>query len=122
MSVNAGFWRNIAILAGIALVIAIAPRGGELITVASATLSAAFLIAIAASLWRLYRSQSFWLQTLPDRNRAVLYAALSIATLDLVAKARFDAIAGGLVVWIAVLAGCGFAVYWVWQESRRYTL
>lgn len=106
----------------IAAVFVAMPGGDDAKNVISAAMQAAFLAAGAWSGWMLYRTRSTWLAELPNRDRGILYAALSVALLTIVGRGRFDEIGGGgVIVWIAVLAGCGFAVYWVWRESRRFS-
>ncbi|MBI4898214.1 MAG: hypothetical protein HY827_07585 [Actinobacteria bacterium] len=107
----------------VAGVLVAAPRGSDVTQVISAALQAGFLAAGAAAGWRTYRAQSGRLAELPDRDRAVLFGALALATLTIVGRARFDEIAGsaGLLLWLCTLGGCGAALYWVWRESRRYT-
>jgi hypothetical protein len=104
-------------------VLVAAPRGNDVTQVISAALQAGFLAAGAAAGWRFYRAQSGRLAELPDRDRGVLFGALALATLSIVGRARFDQLAGsaGLLLWLCTLGGCGWAVYWVWRESRRYS-
>lgn len=99
-----------------------APRGGDVVDVVSAALQAAFLAVLAAAGWRLYRSQSNWFADLTDRNRGFLFGATALALLTIVGRGRFDQIGGGgALLWLAVLAGCGLTVFWVWRESRRFS-
>ena len=113
--------RGLAIVAVVALAITVMPRGGDVLDVALATLQAAFLAAIAAVGWRLYHARSFWLKTLSERSSQILYVTFAVAPLAVVAKGRFYSWGHlGKLAWIGVLAACGFAVYWVWQDSRRY--
>lgn len=98
------------------------PGGDDAKNVISAAVQAAFLAAAAWTGWMLYRTRSSWLAELPDRDRGILYGALATALLTLIGRGQFDGVGGGgTVLWLAVLAGCGFAVFWVWRESRRYS-
>ncbi|HEV7918911.1 MAG TPA: hypothetical protein VGO97_04970 [Solirubrobacterales bacterium] len=108
-------------IAAIALAVVLAPAGGNALDVAFATVQTIFLAAIAFGLHRLYRSQSFWLSSLSDRDRGILYASASIAMLTIVAKARFDQVGGGGFIWLMTLAACAGAAFYVWRESRRYS-
>jgi cobalamin synthase len=113
---------GIAAIMLVALALVALPRGGDVINVVSAALQAVFLAVIALSGQRLYQARSGWLAELPDRDRGVLYGALAVALLTLVAKGRFDALGGGgSLIWLSVLVACGLAVYWVWRESRRFS-
>ncbi|MBI5310399.1 MAG: hypothetical protein HZB14_05150 [Actinobacteria bacterium] len=98
------------------------PGGDDAKDVVSAAVQAAFLAAIAWSGWMLYRTRSTWLAELPERDRGILYAALAAGLLTVVGRGRFSEIGeGGTLLWLGVLAGCGFAVFWVWRESRRFS-
>lgn len=125
MSENSGRRTAIGLIAIalIALAIVALPSGGDVLDVSFATLQAVFLAAIAFSAIRFYRGQSFWLSALAERDRAILYSALSVAMLTVVARGRFREIGdGGSFIWLMSLVACGGAVYWVWRESRRYTI
>lgn len=114
---------GIGVILLVALALVALPRGGDVIEVVSAALQAAFLAALAVAGRHLYRIRSSWLAELPDRDRGVLFGALAVALLTIVGKSRFDSLGGGgVLLWIVVLASCGLAVFWVWNESRRYTL
>lgn len=115
-------WRNLGVVALLALGITLLPRGGEVIDVAGTTVQAVFLAALAAAGWRFYRSRKLWLDALGDRDRALLYGAVGAGIFTVAAKGRFDSFGGGNLLWLGVLALCGFGVYWVWRESRRYSI
>ncbi|MFY9469293.1 MAG: hypothetical protein WAP37_04170 [Solirubrobacterales bacterium] len=115
-------YAGIGLIALFALAITVLPGGGEAVEVISAALQAAFLAAMAFAAWRLYRSRATWLSSLPDRHRGVLYAAIATAVWTVVAIGRFRELGGAWALpWIAVMAASGFAVFWVWRESRRYS-
>lgn len=112
-------WRGLAIVALIALAVTLLPGAGNGVDVFVDALRCLFLAAIAASGWRLYVTQQFWLSSLGDLQRAVLYGAIAVAVFTLAADRRFDELGGGLLMQMVVLGGCGAAVFWVWSESRR---
>lgn len=113
---------GLAAVAIFALLIVVLPSGGDFVTFISAALQAAFLAAIAVSLARLYRSQSMWLSGLSDRDRGVLFGAAAIAVLAIAADERFRSIgSGGRLLEYGIVIACGFAAFWVWRESRRYS-
>lgn len=112
--------RNIAILAMVALAITVLPAGDSAATVAAATLRFAFVGAIGAAGWRLYRSRGFWLDALGDRLRGMLYGSAALIVLTLVAEARVRGNGQfGTLAWMALLAAGGGGIYYVWRESRR---
>jgi hypothetical protein len=116
-------WIGIGVIAVVALLIVALPNGGSFVMLVSNTLNAVFLAAIGVAMVRLYRSQGEWLSGLTDRNRGIVYGALSIALLAMVASARFrDLWNGGIVLVILIVGACGAAIYWVWRDSRRWVI
>jgi Kef-type K+ transport system membrane component KefB len=105
----------------IALLFTVAPGGDSTLQVILATLSIAFFVAIALLGYRLYRENGFFLESLGDRQRGVLYSSVGGAFLVFAAAERlFDLGGGGIVVWIALLGLCSYGVFWVWVSSRDY--
>jgi hypothetical protein len=96
--------RNVAILAGIALVLTLAPGGGAVLQLALTALSIAFFVAIAVFGYRLYRE-----------HRSLTLEALEFLTFA--ASNRLFAFGGaGMVVWLALLALASYAVFWVFTR------
>jgi predicted neutral ceramidase superfamily lipid hydrolase len=112
--------RNVAIIALIALAIVLVPGGGTAAALVVAVISLAFLAAIAWCGARLYRENSFTLSSLSTAHRVLLYGAITAAFMVMVATPRLWESGIGTICWLALLAGAGFAVYYVWSESRRY--
>ena len=113
------FARNFAIVALIALGFAVLPGGRGTLDVILAILSIAFFTAIALLGYRLYREHRFTLESLEERERAVLYGSIGLALLTFVASVRL--LDGPLIlVWLGLLGLASYGVYWVFQSSRRY--
>lgn len=105
----------------IALVLTVAPGGESTLNVILTVLSIGFFVAIALLGYRLYRENSFTLESLGDTQRLVLYASVGGAFLVFAAAERlFDWGGGGVLVWIALLGLCSYGVFWVWTTSRDY--
>ena len=116
-------WIGLGIIAFVALMIVVLPSGGSVVDLVNNTLNAVFLTIIGVGMVRLYRSQGEWLSSLSERDRGIVYGALAIGTLSVVAINRFRSLwDGGIVLVILILAACGFAIYWVWRESRRWVI
>jgi hypothetical protein len=113
--------RNIAIIALLALVIVAVPGGGNAADLIVATISLAFMAAIAFLGYRLYRENQFTLLSLSTQHRALLYGAIGVIFATLVATNRLWASGLGTLTWFALLAAGSFALFFVWSESRRYT-
>jgi Kef-type K+ transport system membrane component KefB len=105
----------------VALVFTVAPGGGSTLNVILAVLSIAFFVAIALLGYRLYRENSFMVESLTDTQRVVLYTSVGGAFLVFAAAERlFDWGGGGVLLWIALLGLCSYGVFWVWMSSRDY--
>lgn len=105
----------------VALVFTVAPGGGSTLNVILAILSIAFFVAIALLGYRLYRENSFFLDSLSDAQRVVLYTSVGGAFLTFAAAERlFDWGGGGVLLWIGLLGLCSYGVFWVWMSSRDY--
>jgi TRAP-type C4-dicarboxylate transport system permease small subunit len=105
----------------VALVFTVAPGGGSTLNVILAILSIAFFVAIALLGYRLYRENGFFLDSLTDTQRGVLYSSVGGAFLTFAAAERlFDWGGGGVVLWIGLLGLCSYGVFWVWMSSRDY--
>lgn len=116
-------WIGLAIIALVALFFVTVPGGGEAGELVMNFVHAGFLVLIGVSLLQLYRQRASWLAELPDRDRGVLYGAVSIAALSIVGVERFRSLwDGGIVLLIVVLAACGFAIYQVWSRSQQWSV
>jgi hypothetical protein len=114
--------RSVAIIALVALAVVVVPGGGETAETIVAVISLAFLAAIAWLVQRLYIENRLTLWSLSTALRVLLYGAVAIAFMTLVATDRLWDSGAGTVAWFALLGGAGFAGYYVWTESRRYSI
>jgi TRAP-type C4-dicarboxylate transport system permease small subunit len=111
------------VIAVVALLIVVLPNGGSFVQLVSNTINAVFLAAIGIGMVSLYRSQGEWLSGLTDRNRGIVYGAISISLLAIVAVDRFRELwNGGIVLVIVIVGACGAAIYWVWRDSKRWVI
>ena len=114
--------RNIAIVVVIALVVWLAPGGGEGAAFVQQLLNAIFIVVMAlicGILYRQYRGEIF---SLGDHWRLALYAAVGVAIVTVAASGRlFDAGGAGAFAWVALIAAASYTLYLVWQRHRSYT-
>jgi hypothetical protein len=113
--------RNVAIIALLALAIDVLPGGGEAAAAVLSALTMCFLVAIAWLVYRLYREQQLTLATLTDARRAGLFGAVGAIALLFVGYDEFASWSGGVVLWIALIAGCVGAIFLIWREATTYT-
>ena len=82
--------------------------------------SIAFLAAIGFFGYRLFHQFRFEIESLEDRDRAVLYGSIALAILTFAgARRMFDAGGGGTIAWLALVGISVYGLYWVWTRYRR---
>jgi hypothetical protein len=113
--------RNIAIIAALAAVVDFAPGGGAAADAVLAALTMLFFAAIVWMVYRLYREQQMTLATLSDGRKAGLFAAVGAIALLVVAYDDFIDWTGGLLLWLALLAGCIAVIFLIWREATTYS-
>jgi hypothetical protein len=112
---------QIAVIALIALALTALPGGGGALRVALTLLSVVFFSAVAFMGYRLFHQFRFELESLEDRQRAVLYGSVGLAFLTICGSQRmFDSGGFGVLAWFALLGICAYGLYWVWTGYRRY--
>jgi hypothetical protein len=112
--------RNVAVIALIALAIVVVPGAGNVADTLLAIISLAFLAAVAWLFQRLYTENRLTLWSLTTLHRALLYGAVAVVFMTLVATDRLWDSGAGTLAWFVLLGASGFAAYYVWTESRRY--
>ena len=112
--------RNVAIILVIALLIDVVPGGGDFASTVQETLYLGFLAVLVWAATRLYREHRVTLYGLGDRNRAIVYVALGVIVVTLVARARMWQTPAGEIGWLALLAGAVVALVEVFRAARSY--
>jgi len=112
--------RNIAIILALAAAVDFLPGGGAAADTVMAALTLIFLAAIAWFVYRLYREQQLTLSTLTDPQKAGLFGAAGGIALLIAAYDDFSSWNGGLLLWIALLAGCIGAMFAIWRRASTY--
>ena len=112
--------RNVAIILALAAVVALVPGGGAAAETILVAITMAFLAAIAWFVFRLYREQQLTLMGLADGQRALLYGAVGAIALLIVGFEEFESFAGGIVIWIALMAAAVAAIFVVWRDATSY--
>ena len=112
--------RNVAIILALAAAVDFLPGGGAAADAVMAALTLIFLAAIAWFVYRLYREQQLTLATLTDARKAGLFGAVGGIALLVVAYDEFSSWTGGVLLWIALLAGCVGAIVLIWRSATTY--
>jgi hypothetical protein len=112
--------RNVAILLALAAAVDFLPGGGAAANTVMAALTLIFFAAISWFVYRLYKEQQLTLATLTDAKRAGLFGAVGGIALLIVAYDEFSSWRGGLLLWIALMAGCIAAIFAIWRNANTY--
>jgi hypothetical protein len=114
--------RNIGIILALALAVWLVPGGDTASLTISNLLTIVFVGGLLFFGYRLYMEHRETIFSLPERQRGILYAAIALATITIVATRRMWDEGGGLgaMLWLAFLALSVWAVYTVWRAWREY--
>ena len=115
------FWRNLGILALVALVIVVLDAETALVT-ASILLRVAFFIVVAIVLYMFWRDVArHEIATWPDRQMRVFYAALGLLIVDAGWWIVRSPSGRNALISIVVAAICGYVGYSTWRDQKRYS-
>jgi hypothetical protein len=110
--------RNILIILVVAALVVVVPGGGTGAHVALQAASLAFLATLGWFAMTMYRQHRLSLYSLGDRRRAILYAAVAVATLTLTGTKRLWSTSAGSVVWLLLIAAAVYAVVAIVWSAR----
>lgn len=110
--------RNIAIIAGIALLLTVAPGGDNFTTALLTVLSLILLAAVALLAVRYWGESSLTRDTMTDRQRALVYGGLGVIALTVVGTDELLETGAGTVVWLVLLAGSGWLIVNTWRDAN----
>jgi hypothetical protein len=113
--------RNIAIILALAAAVDFLPGGGNAAAAVLTALTMCFLAAIAWLLYRVYHEQQLTLATLTDAKKAGLFGAVGGIALLTVAYDDFRSMTGGILLWIALVAGCLGVIFLIWRSATTYS-
>jgi TRAP-type C4-dicarboxylate transport system permease small subunit len=114
--------RNIAIIVVLAVADWQVPGGDTVSVTVSNLLTILFVGGLLFFGYRLYMEHRETVFGLTDRQRGILYAAVALATITIVATRRMWNEGGGLgaMLWLAFLGLAFYAVFSVWRAYREY--
>ena len=111
--------RTVAIVIGIAVVFAL-PQLGGLQSLVGLLLRALLIAAFIYFGWVMWRENRGQLQRLPDRPRAMIYAALALLVVLLAASFLFVTSFAVSLLFLVLIAGLGYLIYRLWTDAQRY--
>ena len=112
--------RNVAIIMLLALAVAFAPGGGNVVDAVFTALTMGFLAGISWMLYTLSRQNQLTLATLSDRRRAIFYSAFGMIALLIAGTDKLFSSGGGTLLWIVLLGASVAAIWRVWIEANTY--
>ena len=113
--------RNIAIIVALAVAVWLVPGGDTASVTISNLLSILFVGGLLFFGYRMYMEHREAIFGLPERNRGVLYAAIALGAITLVATRRmWDAGGLGAMLWLAFMVLAIWGLYSVWRAYREY--
>jgi hypothetical protein len=110
--------RNLAIIMGLALIVAFLPGGGNAAEALITALTMALLAGVAWMVYTLSRENQLTLATLSDSRRAILYGAVGMIVLLIAGTDKLFSSGGGTLIWILLLAASVAAIWRVWMEAN----
>jgi hypothetical protein len=113
--------RNIAIIVGLALAVWLLPGGDTASVTISNLLSIVFIGGLLFFGYRMYLEHRDSIFGLEERTRGILYAAIALGAITLVATGRmWDQGGGGAILWLAFLGLAIWGLVYVWRAYREY--
>jgi hypothetical protein len=114
--------RNIAIIVALALMVWLVPGGERASVTISNVLTVVFVGGLLFFGYRMYMEHRESIFGLAERQRGILYAAVALATITIVATRRMWQDGGGLgaLLWLAFLALAIWGLVSVWRAYREY--
>jgi hypothetical protein len=110
----------VAIVAGLAAIVAFVPHGGSTAGFIGRILTVSLTILFVLFGARLYQMFRDDLYGLGDRHRAILYGALGSFVLAMAWRRELFDTAAGSLLWIAMIAGAMGGLYAVFMRWRAY--
>ena len=115
-----GFVRGLVIVAIVSLAIVLLSLEESLVT-AGALLRIAFFLAIAFFLFLLWRERRAEIDTWSDLSKRTFYGAILLAVVAIGVFVGLGANGPEAVIFVVVLACCGWAIWRVWRREHTYS-
>ena len=112
--------RNVAIIMVLALGVAFAPAGGNVVDAVFTAMTMGFLAGIAWMLYSLSRQNQLTLATLSDGRRAILYGAFGVLALLVAGIDKLLSSGGGTLLRLLLFGASVAAIWRIWLEANTY--
>jgi TRAP-type C4-dicarboxylate transport system permease small subunit len=112
--------RNVAIVALLALLVTLAPGGGNVVEAILVALTLTFLAAIAMLAVQTWHRTSFTRDVMTDRQRITFLGSLGAIALMIAGLDEMFNSGGGTVVWLLIVGTAGYLAYTTWRQASSY--
>ena len=112
--------RNIAIVLGLAAIVAFLPGGGDTSGFITAVLIILMSVALVFFAVRFYREYRIEIHSLGDRHRAILYGSLGAGVLAAAGTHRWLDSGAGTLAWLALVVAASIGLVTVWRHYREH--
>jgi hypothetical protein len=112
--------RNVLIVVGIALVITVSTTAGAVAALVFWIVRLLLLAAFGYLAYTLWRQNRHRISLMSQGRQALLYGGVVGLALLVLFSGWFLGSTPTLLLFFALVAACGYAVYWVWQDAQRY--
>jgi len=112
--------RNILIIALLALLLTLAPGGGNFVEGLLTALSLIFVAAIGLLAMRTWRDTALARDSMSDQQRLMFYGALGAIALMIAGVDELLGTGIGTLVWITVVAVSGYLLFVTWRAANSY--
>ena len=110
--------RNVAIILLLALIVDVAPGGGNAARAIMTAITLDFCALIVFAGYQLYRQNRLTYLGLTDRQRGILLGSLGAIVLMIAGVDELTSTGVGLLVWLAVIALSIFSLVKIWTDVR----
>ena len=114
--------RNVAIIAGVAAIVAFIPAGGD---TAQFVANVLIILMTISFVWFgawFYRSFRTDIYGLGERHRGLLYGSLGVALFAMAGSRKLFDTGVGIIAFVAMMVGAMLGLYTVWRHYREYGL
>lgn len=112
--------RNILIIALLALLLTVAPGGGNFVDALFTALTLIFVAALGLLLAQAWQQTALTRDSMSERQRLIFLGSLGAVALMIAGLDELFDTGLGSLVWIAVMVTAGWLLFTTWREANSY--
>jgi hypothetical protein len=112
--------RNVLIIMLLALLLTIAPGGGNFVTALFTALTLIFVGAMGLLLIRFWGESALTRDSMTDNQRLTFYGAIGAIALMVAGIDELWGSGPGLLLWLVVVGGSGYLIFTTWRAANSY--